>query len=107
MEAAGSVDNGICVSTGLRNLGLALSGGGIRAAVFHLGVLRYLAERGVMERVTHLSTVSGGSLIVAAVITTSGMNGLALRAIWRASIRTQELRRHVTYSALGRSELGA
>ena len=73
MEAAGSVNNGIGVSTGLRNLGLALSGGGVRAAVFHLGVLRYLAERGVMERVTHLSTVSGGSLIVAAVITTSGM----------------------------------
>lgn len=73
MEAASSVNSGIDASTGLRNLGLALSGGGVRAAVFHLGVLRYLAERGVMERVTHLSTVLGGSLIVAAVITTSGM----------------------------------
>ena len=54
-------------------LGLALSGGGIRAAVFHLGLLRHLAEQGMMERVTQLSTVSGGSLIVAAIISTSGM----------------------------------
>jgi NTE family protein len=55
------------------DVGLALSGGGIRAAIFHLGVLRYLAERGIMERVSHLSTVSGGSLIAAAIISTSGM----------------------------------
>jgi NTE family protein len=55
-------------------IGLALSGGGVRAAVFHLGVLRCLAEREALEWVTHLSTVSGGSLIAAAVITTSGMS---------------------------------
>lgn len=46
--------------TGLR-IGLALSGGGYRAAVFHTGVLEALESLGV--RVTHLSTVSGGSLI--------------------------------------------
>lgn len=54
-------------------LGLALSGGGVRAAVFHLGLLRCLAERGMMERVEQLSTVSGGSLIIAAIVSTSGM----------------------------------
>lgn len=54
-------------------LGLALSGGGVRAAVFHLGVLRCLADRAAMERVSHLSTVSGGSLIAAAVMTAGGM----------------------------------
>lgn len=43
---------------------LALSGGGIRAMVFHLGVMRCLAERGLLERITHVSSVSGGSLIV-------------------------------------------
>lgn len=43
---------------------LVLSGGGIRAMVFHLGVLRLLAERGMLERVTRISTVSGGSLLV-------------------------------------------
>jgi len=43
---------------------LVLSGGGIRAMVFHLGVLRLLAEHGMLERVTRISTVSGGSLLV-------------------------------------------
>jgi NTE family protein len=58
--------------TGFR-LGLALSGGGVRAAVFHLGVLRRLASAGHLERVTHLSTVSGGSLIVGALFSHSQM----------------------------------
>lgn len=44
-------------------IALVLSGGGIRAMVFHLGVLRYLAEAGALERVSRLSTVSGGSLV--------------------------------------------
>lgn len=45
-------------------IALALSGGGIRAMVFHLGVLKFLAERGMLEQVTRISTVSGGSLLV-------------------------------------------
>lgn len=48
-------------------IGLALSGGGIRAAVFHLGVLRRLAMDGLLEQVSTVSTVSGGSLVTAAV----------------------------------------
>ena len=48
-------------------LGLALSGGGVRAAVFHLGVLRHLSMLGRLEEVTQISTVSGGSLIVGAI----------------------------------------
>lgn len=32
--------------------------------VFHLGVLRHLAERGLLESVDRISTVSGGSLLV-------------------------------------------
>lgn len=46
-----------------RRIGLALSGGGIRAAIFHLGVLRYLAEQRLLGSVVYLSTVSGGSLL--------------------------------------------
>lgn len=46
-------------------LTLALSGGGVRAMAFHAGVLRFLAERGALESVSHVSTVSGGSLLVA------------------------------------------
>ena len=42
-------------------VGLALSGGGYRAALVHAGVLDVLARRGVP--VTNLSTVSGGSII--------------------------------------------
>lgn len=45
-------------------IGLALSGGGLRAAVFHLGVLGRLAGDELLERVTFISTVSGGSLAV-------------------------------------------
>jgi predicted acylesterase/phospholipase RssA len=44
-------------------VGLALSGGGFRASLFHLGVLAYLAERDVLRRVEVLSCVSGGSIV--------------------------------------------
>jgi predicted acylesterase/phospholipase RssA len=44
-------------------LGLALSGGGFRASLFHIGVLARLAELDLLRRVTALSTVSGGSII--------------------------------------------
>lgn len=45
------------------SLGLALSGGGLRAAFFHIGVLARLATLGLLRRVEVLSTVSGGSII--------------------------------------------
>ncbi len=44
-------------------VGLALSGGGFRAALFHLGVLARLAEMDVLRSVEVLSTVSGGSIV--------------------------------------------
>jgi len=44
-------------------LGLALSGGGFRASLFHLGVLARLAERDLLSSVEVISTVSGGSII--------------------------------------------
>lgn len=56
-----------------RRIGLALSGGGVRAATFHLGVLRRLAAEGLLERVSVVSTVSGGSLVTAAVTAEAGM----------------------------------
>jgi predicted acylesterase/phospholipase RssA/molybdopterin/thiamine biosynthesis adenylyltransferase len=46
-------------------IGLALSGGGFRAVAFHLGVLRALHDRGVLQRVNVISSVSGGSIIAA------------------------------------------
>jgi NTE family protein len=44
-------------------IGLALSGGGIRAVAFHSGVLKKLAEEKLLENITDISTVSGGSLL--------------------------------------------
>lgn len=49
-------------------IALALSGGGVRAMVFHLGVLRQLAERGWLERVARVSSVSGGSLVTGLIL---------------------------------------
>ena len=43
-------------------IGIALSGGGFRAAAFHLGVLKRLEELGILPRIQLLSCVSGGSL---------------------------------------------
>lgn len=44
-------------------LGIALSGGGFRAALFHVGVLARLAEQDLLRFVSVISTVSGGSII--------------------------------------------
>ena len=44
-------------------VGLALSGGGFRASLFHIGVLARLAELDVLRKIEVLSCVSGGSII--------------------------------------------
>lgn len=53
-------------NTPFRNLAISLSGGGYRAASFHLGLLSYLSsirwkDVSFLERVQILSTVSGGT----------------------------------------------
>jgi NTE family protein len=55
-----------------RRIGLALSGGGVRAAAFHAGVLHWLAEQGRLEEVKHISSVSGGSLFTGLVFHAAG-----------------------------------
>lgn len=55
-------------STALRGtlagkIGLALSGGGFRASLFHIGVLAKLAEYDALRHVEVLSCVSGGAII--------------------------------------------
>ena len=55
-----------------KNIGIALSGGGIRAIGFHLGVLRSLAGKGLLEKISFISTVSGGSLCVGLIYSLSG-----------------------------------
>ena len=46
-----------------RGVGLAISGGGIRSAVFALGVLQQLARKGWLQKIDYLSAVSGGGYI--------------------------------------------
>jgi predicted acylesterase/phospholipase RssA len=49
-------------------LALALSGGGFRATLFHLGVVTYLAESGLLHRVKRIAAVSGGSILAAHLV---------------------------------------
>ncbi len=48
-----------------KRIGLALSGGGFRAAAYHVGALRELNRLGLLEKVDLLSGVSGGSIVAA------------------------------------------
>ena len=54
-------------------IGLAFSGGGSRAAVFHLGVLKRLASEGHLEHISAISSVSGGSIAAALIFAHAGM----------------------------------
>ncbi|HET7507844.1 MAG TPA: patatin-like phospholipase family protein, partial [Solirubrobacterales bacterium] len=46
----------------MSKLGIALSGGGFRAAFFHVGVLARLAELDLLRELEVISCVSGGSI---------------------------------------------
>ena len=52
------------MSTNSKNekIGLALSGGGYRAATYHIGTLKALKELGVLHKIDVISTNSGGSI---------------------------------------------
>jgi len=55
-------------------IALALSGGGHRASSFHLGVLRFLAEKKLIENVEVISSTSGGSILVAQLFHSHNVN---------------------------------
>jgi len=48
---------------GRSGIGICLSGGGFRAALFHLGALRRLHELGILQKACWISSVSGGSIL--------------------------------------------
>lgn len=50
-----------------KRIGLAMSGGGFRAAAFHLGVMQELKNNGLLDKIDLLSCVSGGSIAGATV----------------------------------------
>jgi NTE family protein len=52
----------ISINGKVQRIGLALSGGGFRAAAFHLGVFRKLEAMGLLWKLDLLTCVSGGSI---------------------------------------------
>jgi NTE family protein len=86
-------------------IGLALSGGGIRAAVFHLGVLQYLAEAGVWGQIANISSVSGASLAMGIILAAAGNrwpNESEFLQNIQPTIRTRILQNNIQAAALRR-----
>lgn len=52
----------------MKRVGLALSGGGFRATLYHLGLVKFLRDAGILPRVSHITSVSGGSIIAAHLV---------------------------------------
>src|SRR3954469_9797705 len=87
----------------MRKIGLALSGGGFRATLYHLGLARFLRDADILGQVTHITSVSGGSIIAAHLaLTWKSYTGSAedfdqaasqLLAFPRLDIRNRILRR--------------
>lgn len=84
-------------------LGLALSGGGFRATVYHLGVLARLAREERLEDTTYLSTVSGGSLCVGLVYALNGFRWPSSQAYLEAVV--PQARQHLLHDDFTRGLL--
>src|SRR6187455_230945 len=84
-------------------IGLALSGGGFRGALHHLGLVRFLRDAGILPQVTHITAVSGGSICAAHLVLNWGRyNGspaefdaaaAELLAFMRLDVRNRIVRR--------------
>lgn len=57
-----AASNNMLMEQKKERLGLALSGGGYRAAAYHIGTLRALHIMGLLDKVDVISSVSGGSI---------------------------------------------
>ena len=102
-----------------RGIALCLSGGGYRAALFHLGGLRRLHEVGVLAQLDEITSVSGGSItaaVLAYALAASGGPTLTdldaqlarpLRAFTRRNIRTPALVRRLLPWNWFRADTGA
>ncbi|MCS4159414.1 patatin-like phospholipase family protein [Salinibacter ruber] len=91
------------------SIGLALSGGGFRAAVFHLGALKRLEEAEILPHVDILSTVSGGSITGALYALRCAQRGDGRPGTYAVDdlieeikeLVTQNLRRQALYGDVG------
>src|ERR1700761_6971242 len=62
----------------MKKIGLALSGGGFRASLYHLGLVRFLRDAGILSQVSQITSVSGGSVLAAHLVLNWGRyNGSA------------------------------
>ncbi|MFD0724267.1 patatin-like phospholipase family protein [Lysobacter brunescens] len=102
--------NGDSADDGTPLIGLALSGGGIRSATFCLGLLRGLAQRGLLKRFDYLSTVSGGGYIgamFARLVSVLGIDRAQALLARSDSIPLSWLRRYGRYLApMGARDFG-
>src|SRR6516164_11213082 len=97
------VGPGYVMNATIKKLGLALSGGGFRATLYHLGLVRFLRDAGILSRVSQITSVSGGSIIAAHLVLNWGRyNGspedfeaaaAELLAFVRLDVRNRILRR--------------
>lgn len=103
-----------------KKLGLALSGGGSRAIAFHLGCLRALHDRGLLDQVEVISAVSGGAVIAAMYVYSNDSfdqfdqrvvkllsEGLQSRIARRALLSRRAIEAFVTNGTAGIASLGA
>jgi NTE family protein len=67
-------------------IALCLSGGGFRAALFHLGALRRLNEVGLLRQVKTVSSVSGGSIMAAHLAACLSRNAEQVHADWENAV---------------------
>ncbi len=56
------------MNSSAKKIGLALSGGGFRASLYHLGLVRFLHDAGILPQVSHITSVSGGSILSAHLV---------------------------------------
>jgi predicted acylesterase/phospholipase RssA len=59
---------GLVMREKAKSVAVALSGGGFRATLFHLGVIRLLYERDLLAPVGYVGAVSGGSIAAAHLV---------------------------------------
>jgi hypothetical protein len=80
-------------------IGLAISGGGIRSSTFALGVLQGLAKSGVLAEIDYISAVSGGGYISSWLTKLIHKHGFqnASKQLFSDSPELRWLRRSVSY----------
>lgn len=88
-------------------IGLALSGGGFRAAAFHLGVLKRMEEVGLLPHISIVSTVSGGSITGALYALRCAQHGDGTPGSYPVDTVIEEIRDLVTRNFRGRALFGS